>query len=41
MDNCPDCGREVKSIFDHLAIDDCAHLSDEELKRALEVELEA
>jgi hypothetical protein len=35
MTNCPTCGRLVESIFDHLVIDDCAHLSDEEVAEAM------
>jgi hypothetical protein len=34
--NCPDCGRLVDSIFDHLVIDDCALLPDEEVAAAME-----
>lgn len=36
MTRCPDCGRHVESIFDHLVIEDCALLSDEEVAAAME-----
>lgn len=36
MTNCPDCGRPVESIFDHLVVEDCTILDDVELADALE-----
>lgn len=36
MTRCPDCGRPVESIFDHLVVDDCTTLDDRELADALE-----